>query len=143
MGFDRMTDLLPWGMEDPSEERPASSSKRVDEANWVRRFEVYTLEMVLQMLRVSEGLEAKRGGYRESEIVWEHRELELLLVGDENLLTLLLLWERERETERETERQWLCVTLYEQLVGSSKRAEEFTRRAVMKRNPTTAHNINL
>jgi hypothetical protein len=69
MGFDRMTDLLPWGMEDPSEERPASSSKRVDEANWVRRFEVYTLEMVLQMLRVSEGLEAKRGGYRESEIV--------------------------------------------------------------------------
>jgi hypothetical protein len=139
MGFDRMTDLLPWGMEDPSEERPASSSNRVDEANWVRRFEGYTFEMVLQMLRVSEGLEAKRGGYRESEIVWQHRELELLLVGDENLLTLLLLWERERERERDRG----CVTLYEQLVGSSKRAEEFTRRAVMKRNPTTAHNINL
>lgn len=39
MGFDRMTDLMPWGMEDPSEEVPASRSKRIDEANWVRRFE--------------------------------------------------------------------------------------------------------
>lgn len=35
MGFDRMTDLRPWGMDDPAWERPASSSKEKDKAKWV------------------------------------------------------------------------------------------------------------
>ena len=33
MGFDRMTDLRPWGMD--AWEKPASSSKEKDKAKWV------------------------------------------------------------------------------------------------------------